>query len=309
MENMLHGYDVLPTAVHLTASTLALLAPEVTFRKMNLYVMPMGLDRGFPRLGSLDFLDRSEIQTQMALDNTHLETYRTGVTRSQAAIAELPKLDLCVMNPPFVRSVNSNLLFGSLPQERAALQKELKERAKFLSTTVTAGLGAVFVALADKHLKPQGRLAFVLPHALASGEAWSQTRSLISANYELEYVITSHDPEHPNFSENTSMSELLFVAKKTRPLEESYTTYINLWKNPATIYEAVAVADKVTSAEEGLIRQGNNIIGERLTLARPKGESNWTGAMFASGELAKCFAALTRSRLLTPEGKEVPLLL
>ena len=35
MENMLHGYDVLPTAVHLTASTLALLAPEVAFRKMN----------------------------------------------------------------------------------------------------------------------------------------------------------------------------------------------------------------------------------------------------------------------------------
>ena len=36
MENVLHGYDVLPSAVHLTASTLAMLAPEVAFRSMNL---------------------------------------------------------------------------------------------------------------------------------------------------------------------------------------------------------------------------------------------------------------------------------
>jgi hypothetical protein len=45
MENVLHGYDVLPSAVHLTASTLAMLAPEVAFRTMNLYVMPLGMTR------------------------------------------------------------------------------------------------------------------------------------------------------------------------------------------------------------------------------------------------------------------------
>ena len=49
MENMLHGYDVLPSAVHLTASTLALLAPEVAFRRMNLYVMPLGMDQAQAR--------------------------------------------------------------------------------------------------------------------------------------------------------------------------------------------------------------------------------------------------------------------
>ncbi|MGH9676316.1 MAG: N-6 DNA methylase, partial [Candidatus Acidiferrum sp.] len=68
MENVLHGYDVLPSAVHLTASTLAMLAPEVAFVKMNLYVMPLGIDHGIPRLGSLDFLETDEIKTQMALD-------------------------------------------------------------------------------------------------------------------------------------------------------------------------------------------------------------------------------------------------
>ncbi|TIO91454.1 MAG: hypothetical protein E5X90_26895, partial [Mesorhizobium sp.] len=40
IEEMLYGYDVLPSAVHLTASTLAMLAPETCFRNMHLYSLP-----------------------------------------------------------------------------------------------------------------------------------------------------------------------------------------------------------------------------------------------------------------------------
>ena len=161
MENMLYGYDVLPSAVHLTASTLALLAPDIAFVRMNLFVMPLGVDQGQARLGSLDFLDGRELRTQMALDYSQIETVRTGAAMSRATVAKLPKLDLCVMNPPFVRSVGGNLLFGSLPDERGALQKDLKKRLKHLPASATAGLGSVFVALADKHLEVGGRLAFL----------------------------------------------------------------------------------------------------------------------------------------------------
>ena len=175
MENVLHGYDVLPSAVHLTASTLAMLAPDVAFVRMGLYVMPLGMDHGIAKLGSLDFLTSSSVKTQMALDYSHFETIRTGAGSSQATKAELPKLDLCVMNPPFVRSVGGNLLFGSLPDERGRLQKELKHRVKVIGASATAGLGSVFVALADRWLKEGGRIAFVIPAALASGEAWAET--------------------------------------------------------------------------------------------------------------------------------------
>ena len=175
MENVLHGYDVLPSAMHLTASTLALLAPEVSFVRMNLYIMPMGVDGNSARLGSLDFMDGGRLQTQIALDHSQAETVKTGAGSSHASTATVPLLDLCVMNPPFVRSVGGNLLFGSLPDDRGAMQAELKRRVKaanrkgFLSNA-TAGLGSVFVALADMHLKVGGRLAFVLPAALVSGE-------------------------------------------------------------------------------------------------------------------------------------------
>jgi hypothetical protein len=57
IENVLHGYDVLSTAVHLTASTLAVLAPEMAFRRMRLWYLPIGVDAGGGvNLGSIDFL-------------------------------------------------------------------------------------------------------------------------------------------------------------------------------------------------------------------------------------------------------------
>lgn len=38
VESVLYGYDVLPSAIHLTASTLALRNPDVPFKKMNLFL-------------------------------------------------------------------------------------------------------------------------------------------------------------------------------------------------------------------------------------------------------------------------------
>jgi hypothetical protein len=310
MENMLHGYDVLPSAVHLTASTLAMLAPEVAFIKMNLFVMPMGLDHGQPRLGSLDFLESGELQTQMSLDYTQMETLRTGAAMSQAVNAKVPQLDLCIMNPPFVRSVGGNLLFGSLPDERGLMQKELKRRVKPLGASATAGLGSVFVALADLHLKEGGRLAFVLPAALASGEAWARTRELIASRYHLETVIASHDASRPNFSENTDLSELLFIARKRRSADKSgQTTYISLWRNPRSIHEAIDLANRVThlgqpvSIEEAgitTIRGVTGKLGEMVSLPQAKDKENWTGALFAQTELLRVFWHLEQETLKVP---------
>ena len=171
MENVLHGYDVLPSALHLTAATLAMLAPEVAFIKMNLYIMPMGVDRGHARLGSLDFLDTDEVQTQVALDYSQIETVRTGAATSEISNAKVPKLNLCVMNPPFTRSVGGNLLFGSLPDDRSILQAALRKQVKNIPANTTAGLGSVFIAVADRRLAYKGRLAFVVPAAIVSGEA------------------------------------------------------------------------------------------------------------------------------------------
>jgi uncharacterized protein YqgV (UPF0045/DUF77 family) len=310
MESVLHGYDVLPSAVHLTASTLAMLAPEIAFVRMALYVMPLGLDRRTPKLGSLDFLTTKKVQTQMTLDYSQFEPVRAGAASSGGSSAELPKLDLCVMNPPFVRSVGGNLLFGSLPDERGRMQTELKRRLKKLGASATAGLGSVFVALADMRLKEDGRLAFVLPAAVISGEAWSSTRKLIADGYHLETVVASHDAERPNFSENTDLSEILFVARKRATDEPPRrTTYINLWRNPRSLHEALDLANRIVHVGAPVTIEGAGLttisgpagkLGEVLTLPPATGEQNWVGALFAQSDLLRVLWALESGSLRIP---------
>ncbi len=320
MENMLFGYDVLPTAVHLTASTLALLAPEVAFVKMNLFVMPLGIDHGKPRLGSLDFLNTNKIETQLALDHSHMETVRVGASKVTTTNAKVPKINLCVMNPPFVRSVGGNLLFGSLPDERGKMQDELKKRVKDIKAKSTAGLGSVFIAVADKHLEAGGRLAFVLPLAIASGEAWAPSRSLIADKYHLETVVSSHDPERLFFSENTNISEVLFIARKLKKGEKAGpTTYINLWRNPRTIYEAMDLAGRINALAKiskmedvGIttIRGLSEKLGEVAALPAPVEEENWTGTLFAQTELLRTFWLLQSGDYKAPgqaSGTKIPL--
>ena len=312
MQNVVHGYDILPSAVHLTASTLALLAPEVAFRQMNLFVMPIGMDHRYARLGSLDFLDANPVQIQFTLDNTQLDTVRTGAARSGHAKAWVPKLDLCVMNPPFVSSRYRNRLFGSHPpKDRPKLQKALSTQAKKRNVIVTPSIGALFVPLADLYTKPGGRIAFVLPMALASGEAWGAVRKFIADRYHLEVVITSHDPSHTNFSENTDLSELLFIARKLENGEKTGdTAYIALRRNPATIHQALDTAARLSTALRGLagaqapvtIHSSGAALGEITSLPAPHGSDNWTSGLFSQSFLARVHWELDKNSRLTLPG-------
>ena len=311
MQNVIHGYDILPSAVHLTASTLALLAPEVAFRQMNLFVMPIGMDHRYARLGSLDFLDTNPVQIQFTLDNTQLDTVRTGAAKSGHKEARVPKLDLCVMNPPFVSSRYGNRLFGShAPKDRTKLQKALSAQAKERNISATAGLGALFVPLADIYTKPGGRIAFVLPIALASGEAWGAVRKFIADRYHLEVVITSHDPSRTNFSENTDLSELLFIARKLEDGEKAGdTAYVTLRRNPATIHQALDIAARISTAFQEMagerpsvtISSSEEALGEITSLPAPNGSDNWTSGLFSQSFLARVHWELDKhSRLALP---------
>ena len=281
---------------------------------MNLFVMPIGMDHGKARLGSLDFFAGNQIQTQFTLDNTHLDAVRTGAAKSAYANARVPKLNLCVMNPPFVSSRYGNRLFGSLPEDRPKLQKALSAQAKKIGISATAGLGALFVPLADKHTKPGGRIAFVLPIALASGEAWGAVRKFIADRYHLEIVITSHDPSRTNFSENTDLSEILFVARKLKSGEKAGdTAYVTLRRNPTTIHEALDLAARLSATLGEMagektsvtIRSSARMLGEITILPAPKCNNNWTSAIFCQSFLARVHWELDKNFRLAMPGASV----
>ncbi len=264
MEQVIHGYDVLPSALHLTASTLALRAAEVGFELTNLYCLPHG--GSHHRLGSIEFLRDRQIPISLDLFGASTTPGRVSGTQGLAQRnAEVPDMDLCVMNPPFTRSVGGNLLFGSVPAaERTRMQRDLSTllRNQQVSASATAGLGSVFVAVGDRFLKEDGRIALVLPKALLSGVAWSRTRELFRSHYELEYLIVSHDPRRWNFSDNTDLSEVLVIARKVRsgsaPMNR--VTSVNVWRNPSTAFEALDAAQTLMQGKAPDVGKGQGAL-------------------------------------------------
>ena len=94
----------MPSAIHITGSTLAGIQPEVGYRQSRLYTMAYGRQKDESvKIGSLEFLQSS---SQPALFNTSDPALRTGSLGEATAtqvIAEIPDLNyhLAIMNPPF----------------------------------------------------------------------------------------------------------------------------------------------------------------------------------------------------------------
>ena len=318
VEQALHGYDVQLSAVHFAAASLAMLNPDIRFDRMNLYVMPLGAEGSSISLGSLDFLGKDEAAVQYALSADY-GVATAGAARvsgkgprgaAEGVTAKLPGLDLAIMNPPFTRSVGGNLLFGSLPStERRKLQGELRRRLTSMQksgaagigvASVTAGLGAVFVAAAAPKLLPgEGRLALVLPATVCTGPSWARTRALIERDFVLDMVITSHDPLRWNFSDSTDLSEALLIATR-RPEEgdatERRTTFVNLWRNPDGVLDAHRLAQAVTTTpmarleETGaaLLEVDGRHVGEMVSVAESTfAGKKWLGVQFARADLIR----------------------
>jgi hypothetical protein len=322
LEEGIWGLDVLQSAVHLTAATLAMPIPEAMVQGMRLYTMPLGIVDGVARLGSLDLLSDAPATPQLSLYPELGQTaQRATDAERQPEALRLPPLDLVCMNPPFTRTCGDNLLFGSLPSaERTRLQKALQEllKAHGAEAHITAGLGAVFIAVADRHLKAGGRLAFVLPKALLSGVAWQPSRELLARAYQMEYVIVSHDPTRWNFSENTDLSETLFVARKLPepPSQaEGVTLCLNLWRNPDNPVDALLLAHQVRGLAPSGERvevfdlwMGDEKWGEAIALPTERFNAlpHWLlSCAFAQGELVEALLELMGEGRL--RGKPLPL--
>jgi hypothetical protein len=295
-----------------------MLNPDIQFDRMNLYVMPLGLEGSKASLGSLDFLGTDEAAVQFALSVEDMGVGTRDFARvsgsgsrgaAEGATATLPDLDLAIMNPPFTRSVGGNLLFGSLPQaERRKLQDELSRRLKAQPrrgitqrvASATAGLGGAFVAAAAPRLRPgEGRLALVLPATVCTGPSWDQTRSLIEQDFTLHMVITSHDPLRWNFSDSTDLSEALLIATRRSDGQvdaEHRTTFVNLWHNPDGVLDAHRVAQAIASTDPAriedagaaLLEVDGSHVGETVSIPESQIQGRkWSGVQFSRADLIR----------------------
>ena len=136
---------------------------------------------------------------------------------------------------------------GSLPKViRHIVENEPEELRQYLSIG-QAGEGLLFLYLAYEYVRDGGVIAFVLPRSLLAGPSWFLARALLASKFHVKYVIVSSDPERGyNFSEGTSLSETLIVAKRVEGHDEGEeTVFVNLLQKPSTALEAMMLAEEV----------------------------------------------------------------
>lgn len=322
LEESVHGYDVVPVAVHLTAATLSMAETRQVIHDMPICLMPHGVVEGVPRLGTLDFLPRAPahkgVQQAYMFPELLPPPQRTDGSGGHHAEAQFPAADLFVSNPPYTRAggpgdatnTDWNPLFGSLMSkaDTEEMKRALKRTLEGTPASTYAGLGSAFVLLASERLAAGGRCAFVLPATLLTGSRWKPVRKLLLEHFRIDWVVVSHDERHRphrallpgrrwvSFSESTRIAEALVVGTKTADAEsgDSWTRFVNLRRNPDQPTEALALVRALLAADdpEDLsnveIRIGDTAWGEVEFVRQAElAPVRWVHGTFVQGRLTR----------------------
>ena len=222
MENSIIGYDVLPSATHLAVSCLAGLFPQVLFEVSRIGKMDFGKFMTMEgdavyRLGSLDLIDSdSTFDPNVTLIGGQAEEAHFNAEIGSTSC------NLIVMNPPFTSNTKSDedrlAMFASfgIAREDQKIMNDLT-RKKFRGTCMDgrAGYPTHFMAIADRKLKHDGTLGFVMPSTVANGIGYARVRKMLAERYEKVMLVTlSGGGGGRSFSADTSIGEALLVAKK-----------------------------------------------------------------------------------------------
>ena len=311
VEDVLYGLDINRHGVQLAACNLTLGNPRVDYSRMNLFTMQHGPQpKGRAKAGSLEFLATARDESDLARFIVPLPT--TGELDAERAEPEAApsesltgQFDLVIMNPPFTRNDIRNRQYNK--RDRRSLQEREIEIAEFLRNRDSSAFRAIdqtsvesfFAPLADALVKPTaGSLASIVPTTALTGASSAPKRKFLAERFQIETIVTSHDPKRINFSENTSIHESLIVARRPGA-ERTPTRFISLARMPQDTHEAILLSD--------LINHGQPLgeWGTEHSWPWPRvREGDWSAAQFYDGALANAvhdLAALAGT-VLAPAG-------
>jgi len=252
LEEDLTGIDIMPFAAHLAVVHLSLQAPVYETERVRVAVW----DSTELRPGQTIPAIHRELRE--AYKRPPLEAFlegrpafeekayvKKGVVTAEGVggeAIELEKVDVVIMNPPFTRQER-------LPKEyKKALDSRLKDYKDKLHGQL--GLHGYFILLADRFLKPGGRLALVLPATILRINSTKGIRSMLTENYEIEYIITTY--QRAAFSEGAQFREILLIAKKSTSLKNQPCTIIFLKNLPKDATSAINLANKIKNLKKRL---------------------------------------------------------
>ena len=321
VERVLFGADVVQAAIHLTAATLAAMSPTVRFAHMQLHTLFLRIESsGDIQLGSLDWLKAPQAQAFFSGSEEQV-----GAKNGNGDIVQRPEADLVISNPPFTRRGSDGGKGEALtrvlsapedgPESQKAIARRTSELLRGTPANQMAGHGASFTVLADRMVKPGGRLALVLPVTALFGESWRGIRQMLTSKYEIEFIISSHDPQLRSMSYDTNIAESLIVARRLRENENPPRrgVFVNLWRAAYRETDSLAITNAVNAAASAPVHGSDGppvggspvmVGGEQWgeIMHGPLGPEPWKAARWRNGATAQFAAALERGELWAAEG-------
>ena len=336
MEEALYGCDVMPSAIHITGSTLSGLQPEIGFGQSRLYTMPYGRqDDGSVKIGSLELLQSSAVMTLFNTSNPALRTGSAGEETAAQIIIDVPDehYDLVIMNPPFTSNTAKERMhvgtfapafaaFGSSDQDQRDMAKQMSRLKAGTCYHGHAGMASAFAALAHRKLKPGGIVAFILPLTASAASSWQAFRQMMAQDYtDLTILSIAANGKDMSFSSDTGMAECLVIARKNLPSHNSDGSpdsgqpsahFVSLRNRPQgvaqanTISQCILNLDAVRGIEDGpyggtTLIVGNDLAGEIITAPITPGGDVWNGVRLRDYALAQTAYALSQSQLWLPQ--------
>ena len=328
MEEVLYGCDVMPSAVHITGSTLSGVEPSKPFDKSRLYTMPYGSQQDKSvMIGSLELLQSSNVLTLFNTSDPALRTGSTGDETADQVRAEIPDggYDMVIMNPPFTRATNhegahadiTNPAFAAFNATRAD-QTAMGDRINRLGSNTcyhgNAGIASAFAALAHKKIKPGGVLALVMPLSIANGLSWKGFREMLGKWYtDLQVLSIAANGSDMSFSSDTGMAECLVIARKLKEAEspDKEAHFTSLSHRPQGFAHASSLAGglldggQVRRIEDGPydgtpLMVGEELAGKTITTPRSTDGESWGAVRLSDYSLAQTAYALSQSKLWLP---------
>ena len=323
VERVLFGADVVQAAIHLTAATLAAMSPTVRFAQMQLHTLFLRIESsGDIQLGSLDWLKAPQAQAFFSGSEEQV-----GAKNGNGDIVQRPEADLVISNPPFTRRGSDGGKGEALarvlsapedgPESKKAIARRTSELLRGTPANQMAGHGASFTVLADRMVKPGGRIALVLPATALFGQSWRAIRQMLSSKYEIEFVISSHDPQLRSMSYDTNIAESLIVARRLHENENppKRGVFVNLWHAAYRETDALAITNAVRSTASVPVHRSDGppvggsplMVGDEQwgeIMDGPVGAASWKAARWRSGATAQFAAALERGELWADDGTQ-----
>lgn len=295
VEDVLYGFDINRHGIQLAACNLTLGNPRVDYSRMNLFTMKHGpQDDGTAKAGSLELLATARDETDVAsltsplpttgaLGAEHVEAGGAGPTEKL-----IGEFDLVIMNPPFTRNDIRNRQYDK-GARRSVQEREIQiaqsvrtwENELAFKAIDQTSVSTFFSPLADVLLKEKSAgLAKVVPTTALTNSSGAPERQFLADRFQIETIVTSHDPTCINFSENTSIHESLMIARRPEA-ERKPTRFISLARMPRDAHEALQLADVING------NQPLDDWGTQHQWPWPRiREGDWSAAQFYDGTLA-----------------------